>query len=278
MNDAKPALLDSPRNRTGKRLFGIASIAALALLLAALLLTLPTAEPRPAKPTETPSALPSHPAAHLPVASTYRTPYGEVALIPKLESNPKTATAPGSRNADSTLGSADENNANSSSANRQALLSAKVASARLLSIDAFDEWFPAHVQTSGTSPSSPGDEMIVFAEIEVENLGAAPVDFPLPRLRSPLLRGDQSLVGTAIPPRTEELFALYGQTDGRGLVTIPDGTFTLEPGEPETFPLAFVLYRNQLADPSTLDGAETGDFAIAFIDYGELSLYELALG
>lgn len=278
MSNPKPALSSNPTGKTGKRLFGITSIAVLAALLAALLLTLSPAEPRMAKPAETPSMLPTHPASHLPVASTHHTPYGETALIPDLESNPKAATQPDDENARSSPDNAGGDKAAGSPTSRPALFSAKIASARLLSVGAFDEWFPTHVQTGSTSPAYPGDEIIVFAEIEVENLGTAPVDLPIPSLRSPLLRGDQSLVGTAILPQTGELSALYGQTDERGIVTIPGEAFTVGPGESRTFPFAFKLYRNQLADPSMLDSAEAKDFAIAFIDYGELSLYELALG
>ncbi len=278
MSNPKPALSSNPTGKTGKRLFGITSIAVLAALLAALLLTLSPAEPRMAKPAETPSMLPTHPASHLPVASTHHTPYGETALIPDLESNPKAATQPDDENARSNPDNAGGDKAAGSPTSRPALFSAKVASARLLSVGAFDEWFPAHVQTGSASPAYPGDEAIVFVEIEVENLGIAPIDLPLPCLRSPLLRGDQSLVGTAILPQTGELAALYGQADNRGIVAIPEDAFAVGPGESRTFPLAFKLYRNQLNDPSMLDSAEAKDFAVAFTDYGELSLYELTLG
>lgn len=279
MNNSEHASFSGPGKRMGKRLFGIASIAVLAGLLVALLLTLPSAEPRMAKPAETPSTLPSHPASHLPIASTHPTPYGETVLLPELESDPKNAVQPDDRVASPGAGNASKGAPqNELPSDRSALLSARVDSARLLSVGAFDEWFPVHTQTGSVSPAYPGDEIIVFVEIEIENLGTTSVDLPLPCLRSPLLRGDQSLVGTAILPEIGELSALYGQSDDRGLVTIPDDAFMLEPGESKTFPFAFKLYRNQLADPDMLDSAEVEDFAVGFIDYGELALYELALG
>lgn len=279
MGDSERASANPAQPRIRRRLVGIAALAALAGLFVMLLSALPSAAPRLAQPAETPSNLPVGPASHLPLGSTHPTPFGQTALLPEIEDNPKKALESRSQETLSGPNAEDEPD----QAGRQtpranaAILSVRIDSARVLSADAFEEWFPLYAQTGGTTPTYPGDEIVVFAEVQAENLGDAPLDLPLPCLRSPLLRGDQSLAGTAIPSGIDELSALYGQEGPHGLTTVPDDTFRLAAGESTTFPFAFRVYRNQLSDPAALDAATPEDFAVGFIDYGELSLYELAL-
>ena len=280
MEDSERTSANPAQPRIRRRLVGIAAIIVLACLLAVLLSALPSAAPRLAQPAETPSSLPTGPTSHLPFGSTHLTPFGQTALLPEIESNPKKALEPRSQEAFSDPNAEIDPDQASRQTSRAgaAILSVRVDSARVVSVDAFEEWFPLYAQTSNASSAYPGDEIIVFAEIQAENLGAQPLDLPLPCLRSPLLRGDQSLVGTALPSGIDELSALYGREGPHGLAAVPDDAFRLEAGESRTFPFAFKAYRNQLSDPAALDAATPEDFAVGFIDYGELALYELALG
>lgn len=170
---------------------------------------------------------------------------------------------------------------------------ATVESARLVSEEAFSEWYPAWHQAdvSGISYSE-SDMRFVLVAVRVENRGEQRIQPEYPVLRSPLFHGDNRKLNAGMFVDNYAMDAVYPLSTGNDgdyfegydysdahveMIGLDAGALQIEPGEAKTLTYPFIVYRNSFADPGAIDSLTIGDFALAYLDYDPWSIIELEL-
>lgn len=159
-------------------------------------------------------------------------------------------------------------------------LDVTVTSTRLMTPDAFAQWYPHWAETLGNAQTKGQDVTVLLVEAGITNTGTEPGSFAAFSLMgSSLINGDSELYQGFFCDKYL-LEELYGAPSDRGLTEhhLPDDWDTLEPGETRTVTLPYLVSRPLLSNPSSYDQLDLSQLCLVAPSYDPPLLYRIWLG
>ena len=163
---------------------------------------------------------------------------------------------------------------------RASAIDATIMSARLITPDAFAQWYPHWAETTGGIEAKNQDALVMLVEAQITNVGEKPTSFAVFSLMDfSKNEGDlnQMRQFTCNKYLLEEF---YGEPSNRGLVEyhLPDDWSTLEPGESRLVTLPYLIPSSLPSNPNNYDQPDLSQFCLATPSFDPPTLYRIWLG
>lgn len=270
--------------RPARIVLGIAGITALALVLSWFLLQFEPAAPRRAPAPETPSAVGS-----LHEVTFFDTVYE---IVPVAAGEPLNMR--GFVHGQAFSRSDDEWAEVTSQLSKERVLEIVEApdwrfelgdidilpqAVRIVSEQALEEWYPGYEEATAYYPAySAEDVSIVLVDVSIANRSPEAADARYLYLTSAKFKAPWEGGPAILSPDPAALQAMYGaQSTERPFMELPEGWDAVGPGESRTLTLPFIVYRNALSGPDTLDRLSATDFELLTYSCDPLTVYTMPL-
>lgn len=150
---------------------------------------------------------------------------------------------------------------------------------RVVSEQAFEEWHPGYEEATIYQPAYPTEDVrIVLVDVSIANRGDRAADTRGLYLTSAKFKAPWEGGPAVVYPDDAALRAIYGVESAESpFKELPEGWDAVKPGETRTLTLPFVVYRNTLAGPDTLDRIRAADFELLTYRCDPLTVYTMPL-
>lgn len=152
---------------------------------------------------------------------------------------------------------------------------------KAVTFDAFAEWYPHYVQTTGYTEARKHECKVVLVDVTMVNTSDVEQRMPLLALWSEEFNGAGDVLDQGAGSDGDYLLQeLYGIDSGRGLVqySMPDDWYVLQPGETRNWTFPSLVNKSLFVNPSAYDDIDPSRYCLAIADYDPPTIYRLWLG